>query len=200
MSRLARPAARLAAGSAAVSRRLGARLAAWVARGRRHDLTGWRATLGCWLRLSALTFGLYLLWRLVRAVPNLLWLLSTVWLIASWRAGRASIEAGDEEVPEQPEGHSPDDVRAATLDWIRQRIGDAQGVHLRDLLAHAQTHGMFEDLDVATFRAHLERWGIPVDRNVKVGGIPTWGVRRRDLEAPSPAAAQEPSTEASTAA
>jgi hypothetical protein len=129
-----------------------------------------------------------------------MWLLSGWWTVAAWRAGKPAPEAHDEEAPEQPTGHSPDDVRAATLDWIRQRLGDKQGVHLRDLLAHAQQHGMFEDLDVATFRSHLARLGIPHDRGVKVGGIPTWGVRRRDLEAPSPVAAEESSTEASTAA
>ncbi|MFH8336945.1 hypothetical protein [Streptomyces sp. AM6-12] len=171
-------------------------MTAWVARGRRPDLTGWRAALGCWLRLAILTLGVYLLWRIVRAVPNLMWALTGVWVIAAWRAGRQA----PAEVAEQSAAASPNDVRAATLEWIWQRMGDAQGVHLRDLLAHAQQHGMFEGMDVTTFRAHLERWDIPVHRGVKVAGVPTWGVRRRDLEAPSPAAAEEPSTDVSTAA
>jgi hypothetical protein len=80
----------------------------------------------------------------------------------------------------------PQDVYEATLDWIRQRIGDTQGVHLRDLLAHAQAHGMFEDLDVSELRVHLERWGIPVRDRVRVRGLGvTVGVYRPDLPAPS---------------
>lgn len=196
MSRLARPAARLAEGSAIVARGLGRRLAAWVARGRREDLKGWRAVLGCWLRLAVLTLGVYLLWRLVRAMPQLMWLLSAGWIVAAWRAGRESPEDAEEE----PARASPDDVRAATLDWIWQRMGDAQGVHLRDLLAHAQAHGMFGGMDVATFRSHLERWDIPVHRGVKVRGVPTWGVRKRDIQPPAPVADTVPSTDVSTAA
>ncbi|MGW0131907.1 hypothetical protein [Streptomyces sp. NPDC003299] len=200
MSRLARPATRLADGSSRLARSLGARAAAWVARGRRHDLTGWRASLGCWLRLAALAFALYWLWRLVRAVPNLLWLFTACWVAAAWRTGRALHQEAADTPAEEAQQASPEEVREATLEWIRQQIGDRHGVHLRDLLAHAQAHGMFEDLDVTTFRSHLERWDIPVHRGVKVRGVPTWGVRRRDLDAPAPADGQEPSTEASTAA
>ncbi|TXJ78607.1 hypothetical protein E2C11_16505 [Streptomyces lavendulae] len=192
MSRLARPAARLADGSAAVARGLGRRTAAWVARGRRQDLTGWRATLGCWLRLAVLALGVYLLWRIVRAVPQLMWALTGVWVIAAWRAGREAPAEAEEGIEEEPPRASPDDVRAATLDWIRRRIGDAQGVHLRDLLAHAQEHGMFEGMDVATFRAHLERWGIPVRSRCRVRGLGvTVGIHRDDLQAPSEASPEQ---------
>jgi hypothetical protein len=73
-------------------------------------------------------------------------------------------------------------VYEATLEWIRQRIGTAQGVHLRDLLAHAQAHGMFEDLDVTSFRAHLERRGFPIKDRVRVRGLGvTVGIHRDDL-------------------
>ncbi|WP_053085121.1 hypothetical protein [Streptomyces leeuwenhoekii] len=199
MSRLARPATRIAVGSAVLTRRLGARTAAWVARGRRHDLTGWRAALGCWLRLGLVALGLYLLWRVVRAVPNLLWLLSAAWVAGAWRAGRAPAEApaGPAEVSEEAPSERPDDaprgdVRAATLEWIWRQIGDRQGVHLRDLLAHAHAHGMLQDLDVAAFRTHLEWWQIPVRARVRVRGLGvTVGIHRDDLEglaSPSPAA------------
>ncbi|MET9012309.1 hypothetical protein ABZX74_15525 [Streptomyces olivaceoviridis] len=193
MSRLARPAARLAAGSAAVARGLGRRATAWVARGRRHDLTGWRAALGCWVRLAFLVFGLYLLWRVVRAVPALLWLLSGVWTVAAWRAGRPAVEEPVEPPVEEPAAAPRGDVRAATLEWIWQQIGDRQGVHLRDLLAHAHVHGMFEGLEVAEFRGHLERWDIPVRARVRVRGQGvTVGIHRDDLQPladPSPEAA-----------
>ncbi|MEV7154891.1 hypothetical protein AB0N77_09730 [Streptomyces misionensis] len=196
MSRLARPAARLAEGSAIVARGLGRRVTAWVARGRRHDLTGWRAALGCWVRLAVLTLGMYLLWRLVRAVPSLMWLLSGVWVIAAWRAGRnatAAVEEGEEE-----ESAAPDAEAVRTL--LLALMGDGSGVHLRTVLAHLQEHGQWEGRTMADLRARLDRLGIPFDRNVKVAGVPTWGVRKRDLEAPSPAAAPESSPDVSTAA
>ncbi|CUW29677.1 MULTISPECIES: hypothetical protein [Streptomyces] len=193
MTRLARPAARLATGSATVARRLTRRAAAWVARGRRADLTGWRAALGCWLRITLLVFGLYLLWRIVRAVPALMWLLSGVWAIAAWRAGRGPVTEPAESPTEQPADASRGDVRAATLEWIWQRIGDRQGVHLRDLLAHAHAHGMFTGMEVAEFRGHLERWDIPVRARVRVRGQGvTVGIHRDDIQpltSPSPEAA-----------
>ncbi|MFJ4624249.1 hypothetical protein [Streptomyces sp. NPDC088812] len=190
MSRLGHPAGRLAAGSGALARHLGARVAAWVARGRRTDLTGWRSVLGCWARLAALGIGLYLLWRLVRAIPNLLWLMSAVWAAADWRAGRPAVEEPAQPLTEGAAGAPRGDVRDATLTWIRQQIGDRQGVHLRTLLRHAQAHGMFEGMEVTEFRSHLERWGIPVRDQQRVRGMGvTVGIRATDLDAsvsPSP--------------
>ncbi|MGW5477679.1 hypothetical protein [Streptomyces sp. NPDC004008] len=197
MSRLIYPAGRIAAGTAVVARRLTARATAWVARGRRDDLKGWRAALGCVLRLLALGLGLYLLWRLVRAVPALMWLLTASWTIAAWRAVEAVPTAAAQPPVKHEPGHAPEDVRAATLEWVQQRIGDAQGVHLRDLLAHAQAHGMFEGLDVSALKGHLERWGIPVRSRVRVRGLGvTVGVHRDDLkpllQASPESSAQEP--------
>lgn len=169
---------RLTTGSTTTTRRLAARTATWIARGRRTDLTGWRATLGCWSRLAGLLLGLYLVWRLIRAVPNLLWLLSAAWTIAAWRAGKPPPEASS-ETPAAPSGEA---VRTLLLDVM----GTADGVHLRTVLAHLQEHGQWEGRKVADLRTHLERLGIPLDRRVKVGRIPTWGVRRRDLQGPSP--------------
>ncbi|NEY32070.1 hypothetical protein GTU99_07660 [Streptomyces sp. PRKS01-65] len=173
-------------------------MAAWVARGRRDDLTGWRAALGCWLRLAMLALGLYLLWRLVRAVPNLLWLLSTAWVAGAWRAGRTAAPQDDvdpsaEEAPAGPRGEA---IRALLLEVM----GDAPAVHLRTVLAHLQERGQWEGRTVGDLRVALERLGIPHARGVKVGGVPTWGVRRRDLEAPSPGAVQETPTATSSAA
>ncbi len=183
-----------------LTRRLAARTAAWVARGRRTDLTGWRAALGCWARLAALTLGLYLLWRLVRAVPQLMWLLTAWWTAAAWRAGKTPPTADEEEAGEEAPAHSPGDVREATLQWIWQQVGDRQGVHLRDLLAHARAHGMFEGLEVAEFRTHLDRWGIPVRARVRVRGRGvTVGIHRDDLGATFGAPPQpEPQEEAKT--
>jgi hypothetical protein len=50
-------------------------------------------------------------------------------------------------------------------------------------------------------RHRLAALDIPVHRGVKAGGkTPTWGVRRADLEVPSPAVTEEASTVPSTAA
>ena len=198
MSRLVRPAARIATGSTTLARRIGARLAAWVRRGRRHDLTGWRAALGCWLRLAVLTLGAYLLYRLLRAVPALLWLLSAGWLLAAWRTGRTPAAEDAEELEEEaPAGPDIDSVRRLLL----EAMGDADAVHLRTVLAHLQQKGHGEGWTVASLRARLEALSIPVQPKVKAPGSksPTRGVRRVDL-APSPAAAPETSTAASTAA
>ncbi|MEU0332207.1 hypothetical protein [Streptomyces sp. NPDC006193] len=204
MSRLARPAARLATGSAAVSRSLGRRAAAWVARGRRHDLTGWRAALGCWARLAALAFGVYLLWRIARALPALLWLLSAAWTAAAWRAGRPAAQEPTEAPAEAPAEPAPALDRESVRTLLLTLMGDGSGVHLRTVLAYLQQHPPTAPLTagwtVTDLRARLAALEVPVNRSVKVAGVPTWGVRRRDLEAPSPEAAQEASTEASTAA
>ncbi|MGX1221988.1 hypothetical protein [Streptomyces ambofaciens] len=193
MSRLARSADRIATGSTIVARRLAARAAAWVRRGRRDDLTGIKAALGCWARLALLAFGLYLLWRLIRAVPNLLWPLTVGWLIASWRAGRRAPALAAEEASTGPDVEA---VRALLL----EAMGEGDAVHLSTVLAHLQKRGHGEGWRVGDLRARLEALGIPVHPKVKAGGKgPTRGVRRADL-APSPAAVQETSTASSTAA
>lgn len=199
MSRLARPAGRLATGSGIVARRLAARAAAWCARGRRHDLTGWRAALGILLRLAVLGFGLYLLARIVRALPALMVLLTTAWTVAAWRTGRPSAPAAEEPPAEAPAGVSPVPDREAVVALLLEVMGDAPAVHLRTVLAHLQERGQWGGRSVTDLRLRLGSLDIPVDRGVKVGGVPTWGVRRRDLEAPSPAAVPEASTASSTA-
>ncbi|MEU1275310.1 hypothetical protein [Streptomyces sp. NPDC005799] len=196
MSCLARHADRLATGSTVLRRRLTTGLQAWVARGRRDDLTGWRVALGCWARLALLGLAGYLLWRLVRAVPNLLWLLSTAWILAACRAGKTAPEDQDEQGGDASRDASVEAVRRLLLEVM----GDADAVHLRTVLARLQQDGQWEGRTVTDMRARLTLLGIPADRNVKVGGIPTWGVRRRDLEAPSPTDAEQTSTEPSTAA
>ncbi|MFD4788251.1 hypothetical protein ACFWN1_14570 [Streptomyces sp. NPDC058459] len=196
MSGLAPVAVRLATGSSRAARRLAARAAAWVKRGRRKDLKGWKALLGCWLRLGVLLFGLYLLWRLVRAVPALMWLVSAAWTTVAWRAGKPAADTPEEEPEETPAGDPAEAVRTLLLELI----GEGSGVHLRTVLAHLQERGMWQGHTVTDMRLQMERLGIPVDRSVKVGKVPTWGVRRRDLQPPTPEATPAPSPSASTAA
>ncbi|MFC7892700.1 hypothetical protein [Streptomyces sp. NPDC057381] len=193
MTRLARIADRVATGSQIVTRRVAARAAAWCARGRRDDLTGWRAALGIVARCVLLLFGAYLLARIVRALPALMWVLSTGWTIAAWRAGQPA--------PEAPADGSPPPDREAVRALLLEAMGDADAVHLRTVLAHLQEKGHGKGWTVADLRARLEALHIPVQPKVKAPGSksPTRGVRRADL-APSPAPAEEASPASSTAA
>ncbi|MFF5842136.1 hypothetical protein ACFY74_11785 [Streptomyces massasporeus] len=188
---------RLARGSYTVWERRADALTAWVRAGRRADLDGWRAALGPLVRLVLLGVLAYAVWGIVRAIPWLLWLLAGWWIRAAWRASR---ESPDEGV----EGSSEQAAHALQVTVLRQLLldlmGTGSGVHLRTVLAHLQEHGQWEGRTVTDLRVHLARLDIPVDRSVKVGRTPTWGVRRRDLEAPSPAEPQEASTGPSTAA
>ncbi|MFR0354143.1 hypothetical protein [Streptomyces sediminimaris] len=196
MSRHRRAADRLATGSAAVLRRLIASVQGWIARGRREDLDGWRAALGCWLRIALLGLGLYVLWRLIRAVPNVLWLLSVAWLAASWRAGRAALEDRHAPAGQPSREASAEAVRRLLLEVM----GDASAVPLRTVLAYLQQQGQWEGRTVGDLRARIEALGIPVHPKVKApGGGPTRGVRKTDLT-PDQAPAEETSTEPSTAA
>ncbi|MEV8396672.1 hypothetical protein [Streptomyces niveus] len=88
MTRLQSLAVRLVDGSGLLVRILGDRTAAWIRKGRRDDLTGIPALLGVLLRMAIVGVGLWALWRLVRAVPNLRWLLTTVWCWCAYRAAR----------------------------------------------------------------------------------------------------------------
>lgn len=155
---------------------------------------GW-AELGerctVWERLGVLAAGGYLTvygcahapHAAVFAAPAVL----LAWCVAAWwvapaAAPELAVETASGTDPTAPAEHTPEDVYAATLDWIRQQIGDRQGVHLRDLLEHAQAHGLLEGLDVTEFRGHLERHGIPVRNRVRVRGLGvTVGVHRDDL-------------------
>jgi hypothetical protein len=188
---------RLARGSFAVWEHRAAAFADWVRAGRRDDLTGWRAALGPLVRLVILGVVAYAVWAIVRALPWLMWLLAGWWIRAAWRAGREPRVEAVEESSEQA-------AHALQVEVLRQLLlglmGTGSGVHLRTVLAHLQKHHQWEGRKVADLRVHLERLDIPVDRSVKVAGVPTWGVRRRDLEAPSPTEAPVPPTEPSTAA
>lgn len=187
----------LADGSGILTRRLADRAAAWIRKGRRDDLTGLAAILGCILRALLALLGLYLLWRLIRAFPNLLWLIVPLWC---WRAIRAVPRAAHEAAPSEPSAEEPiashDEVHDATLEWIHQQIAHRNGIHLSELLAHAQAHGLFAGLDLPNFRATLERWQIPVRQQLKVGGRNRPGIHRDDLPPrPVPEASPGPAQE-----
>ncbi|MFJ4712704.1 hypothetical protein [Streptomyces sp. NPDC088785] len=189
----ARAAARLARGSTLVWRRRAAALARWIRKGRRDDLTGWRAVLGPVARVLALIALAWIAYGILRALPWLCGVLAALWCRAAWKAGRIATR---EPSVDAPAPLDPEAVRTLLLTVME----DAPTVHLRTVLAHLQEHGQWEGQTVTDLRRSLTALGVPHDRRVKVGRVPTWGVRRADLEAPSPVEPQAPSPTPSTAA
>lgn len=179
---------RLADGSHTLYDRLTAALTAWVAAGRRDDLTGWRAALGPILRLVLLGGLAYGAYRAARAAPWLMWFATAAWALAAWRTG-ARKEASVEEQQTAPEGPSAE----AAVALLREVLGDRPAVHLSEVLAHLQKHGQGEGWKVADLRVRLEALGIPVEPRVKVGKIPTRGVRAADLDRHFPTRETAPS-------
>lgn len=192
-------AARLWDGSGILARRIRDRLARWVAAGRRDDLKGWTAILGCILRAGLLLAVAYGIARLIRAFPAVLWVVAPAWVIAAYRVGKPTPAAADpapvEEMADAAARDPAETVRALLLDVL----GDRPAVHLSEVLKHLQERGQWQGKKVADLRARLEGLGIPVDPKVKVRGVPTRGVRRADLLTAPRSATEEPSPEVSTA-
>lgn len=204
MNRLARTADRLTTGTGTLTRRLLTGAAAWCAHGRREDLTGWKATLGIIARVLLLTLGAYVLARIVRTLPALMWLLSSAWTLAAWRAGKPPAKDTEETPAEAPADAPPTATGEALRELLLDLMGDGSAVHLSTVLDHLQqrpdTAALTASWQLPDLRARLEAQNIPVHPKVKAGRRgPTRGVRRVDLT-PSPAAGQETSTTASTAA
>ncbi|GAA2985188.1 hypothetical protein [Streptomyces fulvorobeus] len=189
---------RLVNGAGTLTRRQARRLTAWIRAGRRADLTGLAAVLGCILRALLAALGLYLLWRLIRACPNLLWFLVPVWC---WRAIRAAprtvAEQAPEDVPEEPQP----DPRDAVLRLLYEALGDRPAMYLSDVLQHLQEKGHGEGWKVADLRARLEALDIPVEMRLKTGGRgASRGVVRAQLPPLPEGLGAAPSSTASTAA
>ncbi|WP_406324462.1 hypothetical protein [Streptomyces niveus] len=199
MTRLQLLAVRLVEGSGILFRRLGDRTAAWVHKGRRDDLTGIPALLGVLLRMVMVCAGLWALWRLVRAVPNLLWLLTVVWCWCAAHAARPDKEAESEpeDLPAEPE-HDP---REQVLRLLYEALGDRPAMYLSEVLQYLQERGHGKGWKVADLRVRLEALGIPVELKLKTGGKgPTRGVVRAQLPPLSQPDPQEASPAPSTAA
>ncbi|MEU0978477.1 hypothetical protein ABZ488_04600 [Streptomyces griseus] len=189
---------RLATGSHALINRIGARTADWIRAGRRDDLTGLAAALGCILRAVLVAAGAYLLWRVIRAAPALLWALVPAWCWAALRAApRLAAEPAPQEASEEPEP----DPRDAVLRLLYEALGDRPSMYLSDLLQHFQEKGQGKGWRVADLRARLEALGIPVEQRLRTGGRgASRGVVKDHLPPLSRPCPQEASTAPSTAA
>ncbi|MFF9199975.1 hypothetical protein ACF09L_32690 [Streptomyces sp. NPDC014779] len=173
---------RLATGAHIVYRRRADALTAWVAAGRRDDLTGWRAALGPAVRLlllAAVAAGAY---RAVRAAHWLMWVPAAGCAVAAWRATRTP----EEDAPEEPEQAPTGPDVTAVLALLSEVLDGRDRVHLSTVLAHLQEQGHGEGWKVADLRARLEALGVPVALKVKVAGVPTRGIVRADLDARFP--------------
>lgn len=190
---------RLGTGHAALQTRVTTALTAWVRRGRRDDLEGLAAALGCWLRLvllAAAGAGLYLA---VRTWPKLMWILTALWALAAWRAATAPhpAEEAAQDTPEEPQP----DPRDAVLRLLYECLGDRPAMFLSEVLVTLQRRGHMEGRTVADLRARLEALRIPVEMRLKMGGRgPMRGVVRSQLPPLPPLEGTEASPTPSTAA
>ncbi|WP_405549719.1 hypothetical protein [Streptomyces microflavus] len=158
---------RLTTGSSTLITRIGTRTAAWIRAGRRDDLTGLAAVLGCIARALIVAAGAYVLWRIIRAAPALLWALVPAWCWAALRAApQTAAEHPSEEAPEEPEP----DPRDAVLRLLYEALGDHPSMYLADLLHHLQEKGHGKGWKVADLRARLEALRIPVEQRLRTGG------------------------------
>lgn len=189
---------RLATGSSALLARIGSRTADWIRAGRRDDLAGLAAALGCIARALLVAAGAYALWRIIRAAPALLWALVPVWCWAALRsARRTAAEPAPEDTPEEPET----DPREAVLRLLYEALGDQPAMYLSDLLQYLQDRGQGKGWTVAKLRARLEALDIPVEMRLKTGGRnASRGVVRAQLPPLPDRQTAAPSPTASTAA
>ncbi|MEU7348338.1 hypothetical protein ABZ778_31435 [Streptomyces bacillaris] len=189
---------RLTTGSNILWSRITDRTTAWIRAGRREDLTGLAAALGCILRALLVAAGAYLLWRVIRAAPALLWALVPAWCWAALRAARRTpTEHAPAEAPEEPEP----DPREAVLQLLYEALGDRPSMYLSDLLTHLQEKGHGTGWRVADLRARLEALGIPVEPRLRTGGRgASRGIVRDQLPPLPDAHPQEASRTPSTAA
>jgi hypothetical protein len=134
-------------------------------------------------RLAGTGIGLWFLGSLVMNAPGMMWPAVGLWLAAAWRAGRnIEEETRNEE---------------RFVQWLRDVIGDRNGVLLSELLAAWHEAGVNLDWEVAQVRSICERLAIPVRDKLKVGGVVSVGVhvddftRVWDVEVTPPPPAQE---------
>lgn len=144
-----------------------------------HALAIWGLTYGGWIAV-----GIVLAWigAVLAFIPRE--------ALERWAA---AIERRFTRTPRPAQARSLEGDRASVQRLLLDLMGDADKVHLNTVLAHLHEKGQWEGRTVTDMRARLALLGIPHDRNVKVAGVPTWGVRRDALEAPSPLTEGAPS-------
>ncbi|MEU2313134.1 hypothetical protein [Streptomyces albidoflavus] len=193
MSRLRPAADRLARGAARIGPALARRTVAWVRRGRRDDLTGLAAHLGTIARAALIALGIYLLARVVRASPSLMWVVAGVGLAAAWRAGRPAAVKGDkEEVEKAPvegaEEAAEERPEVAPVEApLPTREELAVALHaVADPNVHTAALATHMKLPAERVRAALKAAGIPAGGGVRMGGVTSTGIKASNFPPLSP--------------
>ncbi|MFJ3597918.1 hypothetical protein ACIPRU_15545 [Streptomyces sp. NPDC090126] len=196
---LQRSARTLTHGQRLLLRRLTTRATAWVRAGRRDDLTGLAAVLGCILRAVLLAAGAYGAWWAIRRWPAVLWVLVPVWC---WAAIRSIPKKQPQPRTEQAPRAAPEyEPRDAMLWLLYDALADRPAMYLSDLLQHLQEQGHGKGWKVADLRARLEALNIPVEMKLKTGGRgASRGIVRAQLPPLPDLGPQEASPAASPAA
>ncbi len=176
----------LTLGQRLLLRRLTARAAAWVRAGRRDDLDGVAAILGCVVRLAVLAAGAYGAWLLIRRWPAVLWIAVPVWCWAAIRAIPTEAEqpGGGEEGDSEPAPAAEQAPPLPTLQDVSEAVS-------RVGTPHAHLTSLAESLGTTTDRVRevLAERGIPVDPVRMRGRGTSTGVKAGHF--PAPAAAPE---------
>lgn|GEM_PF-3435680 len=162
---------RLARGSSRAWQQRADALTAWVAAGRRDDLTGWRASLGPLFRLAVLGAVAYAVWAIVRAWPWLMWALTGWWLHTAWKAGRDAAEAPVETPVDTPAETPEDEHRAALVRYLDEVTRGRNGIHLGELHDRLTLRPALAHLKRADVTPLLRRYEVPVERTLRVDGI-----------------------------
>ncbi|MFJ2292118.1 hypothetical protein ACIOG7_10455 [Streptomyces sp. NPDC087894] len=163
---------RLATGSSSLLAWIGSRTAGWIRGGRRDDLTGVAAALGCIARALIVADGAYALWRIIRAAPVLLWALVPVWCWAALRAApRTAAEPAPEEAPGEDDDAPAPDSRAMLIHWLDRLTRGRSGIHLSELHQHLTRDPGLTHLTQAGIRPWLEGHQITVARTLRVGSV-----------------------------
>ncbi|WP_069743047.1 hypothetical protein [Streptomyces sp. EN23] len=162
-------------------RRIGHRAAAWVRAGRRDDLDGVAAILGCVVRLAVLAAGAYGAWLLIRRWPAVLWALVPLWCWAAIRAipKETAEQPTDEEDDSEP---APAAVEALALPTL-QDVSDAVS---KVGTPHAHLAVLAEALGTTTDRVReaLAEHRIPVEPVRMRGRGSSTGVKAGRFPAP----------------
>ncbi|MFF8467922.1 hypothetical protein [Streptomyces griseus] len=168
--------------------RIGRRAAAWVRAGRRDDLDGVAAILGCVLRLAVLAAGAYGAWLLIRRWPAVLWLAVPLWCWAAIRAIPQETAERPSEGDEESSEPAPDAEQAPALPTLQ----DVREAVSRVGTPHAHLAVLAEALGATTDRVRevLAEHDIPVEPVRMRGRGSSTGVKADYF--PAPAAAPGP--------
>ncbi|MFI0031345.1 hypothetical protein ACH4M8_18835 [Streptomyces albidoflavus] len=114
---------------------------------------------------------------LIAGSPGLMWPATALGVIATWRAGRPVEEVpddaeGEEEAPEKAPAEAPLPTREE-LTTALHAVADPN-VHTAALAAHMK-------LSAERVRAALKAAGIPAGGQVRMGGVPSTGIKAADF-------------------